>query len=92
MRPGPALSQFNVSGFIPDPVFDLFDQAGNVIAHNDNWRSTQEQEIISTGLVPPDDKESAIITTLQPGNYTAIVSGANGITGIGLVEVYDVPE
>ena len=55
---------------------------------NDNWRSTQEDEIIATGVPPADDAESAIVTTLEPGNYTAIVRGASGTTGLALVEVY----
>jgi hypothetical protein len=88
---GPTLSQFGVAGLLADPVLDLVDHAGNPIAHNNDWRSTQEQEILYTNLAPPDDKESAIVATLQPGNYTAIVTGANANTGVALVEVYDLP-
>jgi hypothetical protein len=57
---------------------------------NDNWQDTQQAQIQATGLAPTNDLESAILRTLAPGNYTAILSGRNGITGIGLVEVYDV--
>lgn len=56
---------------------------------NDNWRSTQENDIQQTGLAPSDDRESAIVTTLRSGQYTAIIRGANGSTGVGLVEIYD---
>ena len=56
---------------------------------NNNWRDTQEAEIIATGIPPNDDAESAICVNLEPGAYTAIVSGVNGGTGIGLVEAYD---
>src|SRR5205814_6010703 len=55
----------------------------------DNWRDTQEAEIIATGIPPTNDLESAIVATLVPGAYTAIVSGKNGTSGVGLVEVYD---
>ena len=88
---GPTLAQFGVSGVLADPVLDLFDHTGLVIAHNDNWRSSQEQEIINTNLAPPDDRESAVVATLQPGNYTAVITGANNSTGVTLIEMYDLP-
>jgi hypothetical protein len=66
----------------------LHDGSGNLIAFNDNWKDSQRTEITATGLPPTDDRESAIVTTLPPGNYTAIVHGANGTTGVALVEVY----
>jgi hypothetical protein len=56
---------------------------------NDNWRSSQEAEIEQTGLAPTDDRESAVVKRLEPGNYTAIIRGADGSPGIGLVELYD---
>jgi hypothetical protein len=59
-----------------------------MFASNDDWRSTQEADITATGLQPSNDAESAIVTTLLPGNYTAIVSGVGGATGLALVEVY----
>ena len=55
---------------------------------NDNWRDDQESEITATGLMPTDDAESAILTTLSFGGYTAIVRGVANTTGVGLVEVY----
>jgi hypothetical protein len=55
---------------------------------NDDWRSLQEQQIIETTVPPKDDRESAIVATLDPGNYTAIVRGKNNATGVALVEVY----
>ena len=63
--------------------------AGELLAGNDDWRSNQEQEIIDTTVPPPDDLESAIVRDLGPGNYTAIVRGVNGTTGVSLVEVYN---
>ena len=55
---------------------------------NDDWKETQQTEIEATGLAPSDDRESAILSTLAPGAYTAIVRGALDTTGVGLVEVY----
>src|SRR5438093_7089079 len=87
---GPSLTQFGVTGALADPFLSLFDGAGNVLRTNDNWKDTQQAEIQATGLAPPNDLESAILRTLPPGNYTAILSGKNGIGGEGLVEVYDI--
>jgi hypothetical protein len=86
---GPSLSPLGVPGTVADPVLSLFDASGNQIAHNDDWRTDQEQEIIETHLAPTNDREAAIVITLAPANYTAVVTGANGAGGIGLVEVYD---
>jgi hypothetical protein len=66
----------------------LRDAAGNLLASNDDWRTNQEQEIIATGLAPQDNRDAAILTTVFPTSYTAIVRGKNGATGIALVEVY----
>lgn len=56
---------------------------------NDNWRDSQEAEIVASGFAPPDNAESVIISTLSPGGHTAIVRGRNETTGVALVEVYD---
>ena len=85
---GPTLTQFGVSGALADPTLSLIDGNGNVVAFNDNWKNTQQTAIQNSGLAPPNDLESAIIATLSNGNYTAVVSGKNGGTGVGLVEVY----
>jgi hypothetical protein len=77
-----------VPGALQDPVLELHDSHGGVFT-NDNWRTMQEQIIKDTTIPPVDDRESAIVIALDPGNYTAIVSGKNGSTGIALVEVYD---
>jgi sugar lactone lactonase YvrE len=89
---GPTLSQppFNVSGVLADPTLQLFDGSGHPLWFNDNWKDTQQAQIQAAGLAPPNDLESAILQVLPPGNYTAILSGKSGTTGIGLVEVYDV--
>jgi len=85
---GPTLSKFGVANALADPTLELRDINGNLIRSNDNWRSTQQAEIIATGLQPPNDAESAIVATLAPSNYTMIVRGVNSTTGVALVEVY----
>jgi hypothetical protein len=86
---GPSLVPYGISGALMDPKLELFNGNGSRIFTNDNWRSDQAGQISATSLAPTDDRESAIIATLQPGGYTAIVSGAQGSTGVGLVEVYN---
>ena len=87
---GPSLASQGVIGAMADPTLELHDSTGATIATNDNWQtSPQVNEISSSGLAPSNPLESAILTTLQPGNYTAIVRGANNTTGIALVEGYD---
>jgi hypothetical protein len=88
---GPSLGAFNIANPLLDPNLELHDQNGVLISSNDNWRDTQEAEIIATGLAPTDDRESAIVMELAPGDYTAIVSGVNDTTGVALVEAYDIP-
>jgi hypothetical protein len=75
---------------LADPTLELHNGAGAIIASNDNWKDTQQAAIMATGLAPPNNVESAILATLPPGNYTAILRGKNNTTGIGLVEVYDI--
>ena len=89
---GPTLSQppFNISGTLADPTLQLFDGSGHPMWFNDNWKDTQQTQIQATGRAPPNDLESAILQVLPPGNYTAILAGKNGTTGVGLVEVYDI--
>jgi len=82
---GPSLP---VAGALADPTLELVNPDGSILASNDNWRSDQEADIIATGVPPTDDAESAIVATLSPNLYTAIVRGANGTTGVALVEVY----
>jgi hypothetical protein len=82
---GPSLP---VDGKLLDPTLELRDGNGALLDSNDNWRSDHEQEIIATTVPPSDNAESAIVRTLTPGPYTAIVRGVNDTTGIALVEVY----
>jgi hypothetical protein len=82
---GPSLALPNR---LSDPTLELRDSNGGLIASNDNWRDTQEAAIQATGIPPSDDHESAILTTLTPASYTAILRGANETSGVALVEVY----
>jgi hypothetical protein len=88
---GPSLANSGVQGSLQDPTLELHDGTGTVIAFNDNWKDSQQTEIETTGIPPTDDRESAIVTRLAPGNYTAIVRGNGNTTGVALVEVYNVP-
>jgi uncharacterized repeat protein (TIGR03803 family) len=88
---GPSLGTAGVSGALADPVLELHEPDGTVIT-NDNWKDTQEAEIVATTVPPSNELESAIVATLDPGAYTAIVSGRNGGTGIALVEAYDLDQ
>ncbi len=90
---GPSISVNGtpLAGTLQDPVLDLYNSAGALIATNDNWGdSAAKSEISALGLAPTDARESAILVTLSPGSYSAIVRGAGDSTGIGLVELYDV--
>lgn len=82
---GPTLP---VTENLPDPTLELHDAAGGVVA-NDSWRDTQQSEIQATTIPPVNDYESAIVKSLNPGNYTAVLAGKGGTTGVGVVEVYD---
>lgn len=86
---GPSLTAMNVAGALSNPMLTLFNGQGQPIGSNDDWRSAQQAEIAASPFAPTDDRESAIIATLAPGSYTAILAGVNGEMGVGLVEVYD---
>ncbi|MDP9004753.1 MAG: DUF1800 family protein [Verrucomicrobiota bacterium] len=83
---GPSLP---VAGKLSDPILELHDASGALLATNDNWRSTQQAAILAAGLAPGDDLDSALIATVDTGNFTVVVRGANNATGLALVEVYD---
>jgi hypothetical protein len=85
---GPSLTQFGVPGALADPVLELHGPNGFVTITNNNWRDTQEAEIIATGISPSNNLESAILVNLPPGAYTAIVRGSGNSTGVAVVEAY----
>lgn len=86
---GPSLAAFGISGPLVDPTIQLRRSDGSLVMANDNWKDAQQAEIIGSGMAPSNDREAALIVSLPAGNYTAIVNGKNGATGIGLAEVYD---
>jgi hypothetical protein len=98
---GPSLGTFGITDALQDPTLELHDGSGTLLVSDDNWRDSQQAAIIqASGLAPTDDRESAIVATLAPGNYTLIVRGKNRVsipgriqitptTGVALVEVYN---
>ncbi len=89
---GPSLANFGVSGPLADPIIQLNRGDGSLVMSNDNWKNTQQAAITGAGLAPSNDQEAALIATLTAGNYSAIVSGKNGGTGVALAEVYDLDQ
>ena len=96
---GPELTQYGIPNSLPDPMLELHNSTGALIASNDDWQHTiiggiitadQVRDIMDSGFAPAQPSESAIIATLPPGNYTAIVRGKNIVVGVALVEVYDI--
>jgi hypothetical protein len=86
---GPSISS-QVSNALQDPTLSLHDQNGLAIASNDNWRdSSQQADIQATGIAPSDNREAAVLATVPPAGYTAIVRGNNNTVGVGAVEIYN---
>jgi len=85
---GPSLTTKGVQDPIADPVLELHKPDGTVIT-NDDWKTTQQAAIQATGIAPADDRESAIVATLPPGAYTAVMTSKGASAGTGLIEVYD---
>jgi hypothetical protein len=97
---GPELGAppYNIPDALANPILELHNGTGDLIASNDNWQHTiiggiittgQAHDITNSGYAPTDPSESAIIAELPAGNYTAILRGVNNTTGVALVEVYD---
>jgi hypothetical protein len=84
---GPSLDKFGLSGLLADPILELY-QGQTLIASNDNWEIPAKAEIEATGFQPGHKLESALVRSLPPGDYTAVVRGTNG-PGVGTVQVYD---
>jgi hypothetical protein len=92
---GPSLQASGVENALVDPMLELHDANGGVVVSNDDWKlrdaskGSQQDEIVATTIPPSDDRESAVLATLFPGNYTAILRGKDGSTGVGLIEAYN---
>jgi hypothetical protein len=87
---GPSLAAQHVPNPLLDPTLELHDSNGNKVRVNDNWQDSQQAQIQATGIPPSDKRESAIVTDIAPGHYTAILAGKGGTTGNGLVEIYNI--
>ncbi|MGH8162950.1 MAG: hypothetical protein ACREP1_01300, partial [Rhodanobacteraceae bacterium] len=75
---------------LSNPLVELRDGNGNMLAQNDDWQNGADAAAVrATGIPPTDAREAALVTALGPGNYTAVVRGADGGTGVGLIEIYD---
>jgi uncharacterized protein YkwD len=84
---GPSLS---LPGKLLDPTLELHNSSGATISYNDDWAlSTNSGQIANSGVAPAHARESAILISLDPGVYTAVVGGTNGTSGTAVVEVYD---
>ncbi len=90
---GPTLSDFGVAGALTDPTLDLVNSNGTVIRSNNNWKDDPQQrpQIEAAGLAPAHDEEAALVETVPPGAYTAVVRGSGRTTGVALVEAYNIP-
>jgi hypothetical protein len=86
---GPSLSSSGLTGLLLDPVLELRAANGSLLFQNDNWKDAQQSQIEGTAFEPGDDREPVIIASLPPAAYTAVLTGKNQATGIGLLEIYD---
>jgi hypothetical protein len=86
----PDLANEGIADALADPMLDIRNSDGTRVALNTHWRDANSVEIAATGLAPASDSAAALLLTLSPGSYTALVRGASGGSGIALVEVYDV--
>jgi hypothetical protein len=95
---GPGLTRFGVSGVLSDPVLRVYRQGESLaLFQNDDWGSISYAEQIAATAhnsgafdLPAGSKDAVLLLTLPPGNYSAVVSGKDGTTGVALVEVYEV--
>ncbi|MBA2432427.1 MAG: hypothetical protein H0V56_09995 [Chthoniobacterales bacterium] len=71
-----------------DPTLELRDSNGAIVRANNDWKETQQAAIAATGIPPQNDLEAALLATLPPGAYTALVRGTAGSTGVALVEIF----
>ena len=89
---GPSLSNAGISGALADPVLEIHDHNGALMKTNDNWQTdASASEVQAAGLAPANANESALLSPLTPGMYTAIVRGQGSSTGVALVEAYNLP-
>lgn len=88
---GPSLKP-GIANALDDPTIELYDGNGSSLGANDNWKDSPDRaEIENSGIAPKNDAESAVVLAVQPAQYTAIVRGKSQATGVGVVEIYNVP-
>lgn len=89
---GPSLAQFGLNPLLADPTLELYDGNGTLLISNNDWQDNPAQAalLIDFGLAPQNARESAVVMSLPPGAFTAILAGSDRGTGIGLVELYNV--
>jgi hypothetical protein len=89
---GPTLTNFGIANVLANPMVDLVNANGVVIRSNDNWKSDASQmaQIQAANLAPQFDAEAALVQSVAPGAYTAVVRGVGGTTGVALVEAYNI--
>ncbi|MBA3272360.1 MAG: hypothetical protein H0T11_00610 [Chthoniobacterales bacterium] len=85
---GPSMSNAGMANVMADPVLELHNSNGMLVAMNNNWKEEDEASISTTGIPPTDPREAAILAAVPQDNYTAIVRGAGGSVGVALVEIY----
>ena len=88
---GPSLAAFGITDPLADPVLELRDASGTLIASNNDWKDSQQEAITNTTLAPSNDREAAILATVPGGQFTAILGSATGTPGTAVVEVYNLP-
>ena len=90
-RPWPILDQFGLTNVLPDPTLELHNANGATLVTNDNWTDDSASAALlrDNGLALSNQNESAIFTSLPPGQFTAVLAGKNGATGIGTIEIYN---
>ena len=88
---GPSLSQFEVTNTLADPTLELHNENGTIMISNDNWQEdpASAAQLTANGLAPQNNLESGIFTTLPPGQFTAVLAGKDGTTGVALIEIYN---
>lgn len=95
---GPTLSNFGLTNALANPKLRIVDSANQEVASNDDWQSnanvsdiTSVAAAVGAFVLPDNSKDAALLVTLQPGAYTALVESADGTPGVTLVEVYEAP-
>jgi hypothetical protein len=85
---GPSLTQYGITNALPDTTLELRNANGTFVWQNDDWMTDQKAELQATGLQPTNDLEAAVVVTLPPDQYSALVRGKPEATGTGVAQVF----